>query len=273
MQPSPRQATTRRLARSQFGADCGAETPAKITAGRIGKVRTAFGELKIRHQNIFAGRTFVDDQSVLLDQPIHGAGKPGRVDWGCVPALFDPSFQIGVHLFLGFFDATEPLVSSVRVRDKPWIKIEQSAERAPRVGDNSQIDGEHFADLPRIFLDVNAARLGLDHRIWQVAILADQSAADGEQQIGLAPNRQIERWLALGNLKALRVIGRKTQKRIARLHDHRRADHLSEPDQLVDCAAFGNAAAGDDQRSAGLREKLGGFSHRFRIGADARHDA
>jgi hypothetical protein len=74
-------------------------------------------------------------------------------------------------------------------------------------------------------------------------------------------------------LKALRVIGRKTQKRVARLHDYRRGDHLSELDQLVDRAGFGNAAAGDDHRALGLRKQLGGFSQRFGIGADARRDA
>ncbi len=115
------------IARGEFGADSRAETPAKIAAGRVGEVRAAFGELKIRHQNIFAGRAFVDDQRVLFDQPIHGSGKPCRVDWRCVPALFDPSFQFGVHLFLGFFDAIEPLVSSVRVRGDSRIDIEQRA--------------------------------------------------------------------------------------------------------------------------------------------------
>jgi hypothetical protein len=51
------------------------------------------------------------------------------------------------------------------------------------------VDGEYFADLPGIFLDVNAASFRFDHRLRQVAILADQPAADGEQQIRLAPNR------------------------------------------------------------------------------------
>src|SRR4029079_3017640 len=128
----------------------------------------------------------------MLDQPMHGSNQPRGVDWCRVPTLSCFSLTLGVDLLPRLFDQLEPLVSSVRIGTDPRIDIEQSAQCASRVGNNTNVDGKNFADFPWIFLYVNRARFGLDPRLRKIAVLANQPAANCEQQIGFAPNRQVE---------------------------------------------------------------------------------
>ena len=62
----------------------------------------------------------------------------------------------------------------------------------------------------------------------------------------------------------------KLKKRIARLHDHRRAEQLGKLDQFLYRAGLGDAAAGDDQRALALGKHFRRFLDRFRIGGYAR---
>ena len=131
-------------------------------------------------------------------------------------------------LIFGFADAFQALGFHCHRRLDFRIAFDQRLERALGVGDDADIDGKNFADLPGIFFDVDDFCRRFDDRFGDVAIFADQAATDGDDHVGLAPDRQIERRLPFGDLKTLWMGGRKGQKRIARFHDHRRRDHLGK---------------------------------------------
>src|SRR3990167_3448128 len=137
------------------------------------------------------------------------------LDRGRIPPIEHPGFQLDLRLFLGFLETIAPLrlTTPVGFAQASGKDLDKRAEGAFGVRDDAQVHGKDLADFPGIFFNMDAAGLRLDRRLGEVAIFPDQATADGKNQNRLSPHRKFEAYLTLRNLKAIRVVRRKAEKR------------------------------------------------------------